>query len=57
VTGYAEFLASKQRRSEPAGTVIGEADVHPALHPWQRQVVAWAVKAGRCALWEDTGLG
>ena len=57
MTGYAEFLAGKQRRVPPAGRVVGDADVHPALHPWQRQVVAWAVRTGRAALWEDTGLG
>jgi hypothetical protein len=27
------------------------------LHRWQREIVAWAVRTGRAALWEDTGLG
>ncbi|MGW6531394.1 SNF2-related protein [Streptomyces venezuelae] len=27
------------------------------LHPWQRQIVAWAVRTGRAAIWADTGLG
>jgi hypothetical protein len=27
------------------------------LHDWQKEVVVWAVRKGRAALWEDTGLG
>ncbi len=27
------------------------------LHPWQREIVAWAVRTGRAAIWADTGLG
>jgi hypothetical protein len=54
---YASFLASKARRTEPAGPVVADGDIHPFLHPWQRRIVAWAVRAGRAALWEDTGLG
>lgn len=54
---YADFLASKQRAVAPIGCEIMPDDVHPLLHDWQRRVVAWAVRAGRAALWEDTGLG
>ena len=52
---YASFLAAKARRAEAAGPVVGDAEIHPFLHPWQRRVVAWAVRTGRAALWEDTG--
>lgn len=27
------------------------------LHPWQADLVAWAVETGRAAIWADTGLG
>ena len=54
---YAAFLAAKQRAAASAGHDVTEDDVHPMLHPWQRRIVAWAVKRGRAALWEDTGLG
>jgi hypothetical protein len=54
---YASFLAAKARRAEAAGPVVADAEIHPFLHPWQRRVVAWAVRTGRAALWEDTGLG
>ncbi len=54
---YADFLARKQRLVQPAGRAVDEADVHPMLHPWQRQIVAWNVRTGRVANWLDTGLG
>src|SRR5215813_5106774 len=54
---YAEFLARKQRQVQPAGRSIDAGDVHPALHPWQRRIVTWAVRTGRAALWADTGTG
>jgi hypothetical protein len=57
MTTYADFLASKVARREPAGRPCNPEDVHPFLHDWQREVVAWAVRTGRAALWEDTGLG
>jgi hypothetical protein len=56
-TSYAGFLAAKERRVQSAGRTVAESDVHPMLHPWQRQITAWAVRTGRAALWEDTGLG
>lgn len=54
---YAEFLASKKRRAPVTGQPCDPAEVNPYLHPWQRDIVAWAVRKGRAALWEDTGLG
>ena len=54
---YADFLARKQRQVQPAGRAVDVADVHPMLHPWQRQIVAWDVRTGRGADWLDTGTG
>lgn len=54
---YAEFLARKARRVPPAGVACGPEDVHPALHDWQRELTAEAVRRGRAALWWMTGLG
>jgi superfamily II DNA or RNA helicase len=54
---YAEFLARKEKQAQPAGRTIGETEIHPLLHPWQKQVVAWAVHVGRACLWADTGTG
>lgn len=54
---YADFLAAKQPRPVAIGPVIGRGDVHPMLHDWQADLVAWAVHTGRAAIWADTGLG
>lgn len=54
---YADFLAAKESRVPAAGRTITAADVHPMLHPWQADLVRWAVKTGRAALWADTGMG
>jgi superfamily II DNA or RNA helicase len=57
VTTYAEFLASKTPRGNTVGPRLTADDVSPVLYPWQRDIVAWAVRTGRAALWADTGLG
>lgn len=54
---YQEFLARKQVRAEKPGRIVQPSDVHPMLHDWQRDLVVWAVKTGRAALWADTGMG
>jgi hypothetical protein len=57
VTSYADFLASKTLRVAAAGPVVADSGVHPFLHRWQRDIVRWAVRTGRAAIWADTGLG
>lgn len=54
---YADFLARKETAAQPSGLSVAEADVHPSLHDWQRELVIWAARTGRAALWADTGLG
>lgn len=54
---YADFLAAKQRNHGLAGHDVSASQVSPALHDWQREGVAWAVRKGRAALWWSTGLG
>lgn len=54
---YNEFLARKTSTVEQHGHAITDADVNPMLHPWQRDIVRWAVRVGRAAIWADTGLG
>jgi superfamily II DNA or RNA helicase len=55
VNDYQAFLAGKERAPIIAGIEPGE--VNPILFPFQRDIVRWAVKLGRCALFADTGLG
>lgn len=55
--GYEDFLAAKTRRAGRIGREVSTRDVHPMLHDWQAEGVAWAVGVGRCALFWDCGLG
>lgn len=54
---YAEFLASKQRKSAPAGRNVQRDDICGVLHEWQKDVVVWACDRGRAAIFADCGLG
>lgn len=54
---YAEFLASKTAGATPRGIEISDAQLNPALKPFQRDIVRWALRRGRSALFEGTGLG
>jgi superfamily II DNA or RNA helicase len=57
VTDYAQFLANKVAKVEQPGREVTAADVHPMLHDWQNELVRWAVRTSRAALWADTGMG
>lgn len=57
MASYADFLAAKQRRHGTYGAEISADTVSSALHDWQREGVAWAVRKGRAAFWWSTGLG
>jgi superfamily II DNA or RNA helicase len=57
VTSYADFLATKQKAHDIYGREVTPAEVHPMLHEWQAELVIWAARVGRCAIWADTGLG
>lgn len=52
---YADFIAAKKARVPNAGGDI--SGLHPFLWPWQAEIVTWAARVGRAAIWADTGLG
>lgn len=53
---YQEFLVAKAPRDEDSGMI--EPPALPAiLKPFQRAIVSWALRRGRAALFESTGLG
>lgn len=54
---YQEFLAAKAKRVNETGPEVERADIHPMLHDWQAELVQWAARTGRAAIWADTGLG
>jgi DNA modification methylase len=57
MVGYDDFLATKFKFSKSFGFEIYKADIHPLLHRHQPDIVQWAVRKGRCALFEKFGLG
>lgn len=54
---YQSFLASKRIAFEASGFTVAKADINPRLFDWQRDIVRWALKRGRAALFQDCGLG
>lgn len=54
-TSYQEFLAAKARIVTPAGHEAGE--LNPKLRADQADIVRWALRMGRAALFQDCGLG
>ena len=57
MSDYAAFLESKRIIVAQHGPVVEPTDVHPMLFDFQRDLVRWAVRKGRAALFADTGLG
>ena len=54
---YTEFLASKQIVVQMSGRTVSPDDIHPSLFGFQRDLVRWAVRKGRAALFATTGMG
>ena len=54
---YHEFLKTKEVRILPSGFSVAEDSLSAAAFDWQRHVVAWSLKRGKAALFEDCGLG
>lgn len=53
---YAEFVASKAIIDIPSG-LIDIAPLNPMLFDFQRDIVAWALRRGRAAIFADCGMG
>lgn len=54
---YLDFLRSKQRKVEASGFEKPHDTMNPLAFGWQKDIVFWALKKGRAALFEDCGLG
>lgn len=54
---YQQFLDNKKYQVSNYGISVNAGDVHPKLFQWQNDIVKWACKKGRCAVFLDTGLG
>lgn len=54
---YEAFLQRKLVRAVPTGFEKKPEDLNPMLFEWQKQVVSWALRRGRAALFEGCGDG
>lgn len=54
---YHDFLKSKQIIVKNSGFDIEKNTLNPKAFDWQKDIVKWALKKGRAALFEDCGLG
>lgn len=56
-TDYQAFLQGKQKTITLHGIEIDESEINPKLFKFQRDIVRWALKLGKAALFEECGLG
>jgi len=54
---YEEFLESKRIASRPSGFEVPAESISDRLFPFQREIVRWALRRGRSAIFADCGLG
>lgn len=53
---YKEFIEGKKSLDLPTG-LIEIPELNEMMFPFQHDIVAWALKRGRAAIWADCGLG
>lgn len=54
---YADIIARKTASTASSGLVAKDEDIAAHLFPHQRDLVRWALRRGRAAIFADTGLG
>ena len=57
LSAYQEFLKKKLLVKVPTGRPIDRDAIHPILFDFQKDIVVWACKKGKAAIFLDTGLG
>ena len=55
MSNYDTFLATKVHVDQPSG--IEASNISSALYPFESDIVTWAVRRGRAAIFADCGLG
>lgn len=53
---YQQFLNDKRISVKPSG-FVPSVDINPRLYDFQRDIVRWGLQKGKCAFFEDCGLG
>lgn len=56
MSDYSEFLAAKRLVDPPTG-LEGDLAISDALYDFQRDIVRWALRRGRAAIFADCGMG
>ncbi|PYI57043.1 DEAD/DEAH box helicase [Paenibacillus flagellatus] len=54
---YDSFINGKRASMPPSGFTIDRDALHPSLFDFQRDLVRWALRRGRAAIFAGTGLG
>lgn len=54
---YEKFIKSKEIESINEGIAFSRKELNKNLFPYQSDIVAWALKKGRCAIFSDCGTG
>lgn len=54
---YENFLIKKEEKSESVGIDVELSMLHETLFPFQKDIVKWALKRGKAAIFAGTGLG
>jgi len=57
MTAYQDFISTKRRTIGDSGVSIDRDQVNHTLFPFQQDIVQWACRKGRCAVFANTGLG
>jgi hypothetical protein len=54
---YDEFLEKKEVNIQDSGFEVSDEELSPYLFDYQKDIIKWALRKGKSALFEDTGLG
>ena len=54
---YEQYIESKKIKAPTCGFQVERENMNHNLFDWQKDIVFWALKKGRAALFEDCGLG
>ena len=57
MSGYDKFIASKRSRVASIGKTVERNAINPMLFDFQKDIVQWACRKGRAAVFLDTGMG
>ena len=54
---YREFLKQKELQSIAAGFDIERTEINPMAFDFQKDIIGWALKRGKAAIFSDCGSG